>query len=360
MSHSDAFSPCGSDGSDKLAATKQGHAPARHNPHPRLAVNLPGLNLINPLMPASGCCGFGQEYDEYFDLSQLGSIMIKATTVEPRPGNPVPRVAESPSGMLNAIGLQNPGLDVVMAEKLPWLAEHHPTLPIIANIAGYTVDDYSQVAQRISTAPNVAALELNISCPNVKKGGITFGTAPEAAAELTAAVKAVSQVPVYVKLSPNVTDIVPIAQAVADAGADGLTLINTLLGMRLNLRTRQPIIANRTGGLSGPAILPVAIRMVDAVTSAVDIPVIGMGGVTDAASALEMMMAGASAVAVGTHMFTTPLACIDIIESMEPLLDQLGITSVAELVADVHASKHPQPDPGTQASSSAPTTHPTR
>ncbi|OKL50672.1 dihydroorotate dehydrogenase B catalytic subunit [Boudabousia marimammalium] len=320
-------------------ATSPDTAQSRQNPHPRLAVKLPGLDLQNPLMPASGCCGFGQEYDEYFDLSRLGSIMVKATTLEPRAGNPVPRVAESPSGMLNAIGLQNPGIDAVMAQKLPWLAEHHPTLPVIANVAGYTVDDYVGVAERISTAPNVAALELNISCPNVKQGGITFGTSPTVAAEVTAAVKAVSQVPVYVKLSPNVTDIVSIARAVEDAGADGLSMINTLLGMRLNLRTRQPIIANRTGGLSGAAILPVAIRMIDAVTSVVKIPVIGMGGVTDAPSALEMMMAGASAVAVGTHMFTTPLACIDIIESLEPLLDELGIETLEDLIREVREAK---------------------
>ncbi|MDU3569169.1 MAG: dihydroorotate dehydrogenase, partial [Cutibacterium avidum] len=244
----------------------------------RLAVSLPGLELKNPIMPASGCFGFGSEYAQYYDLSVLGSIMIKATTVEPRPGNPVPRVAETPGGMLNAIGLQNPGLDVVMAEKLPWLAERFPDLPIIANVAGYTTEDYVTVSEVISTAPNVAALEINISCPNVKRGGITFGTNATAAHDLTKAVVAAANVPVYVKLSPNVTDITEIARAVADAGADVLTLINTLTGMRINLGWRKPVIANGTGGLSGPAVLPIAVRMIDAVTRVVDIPVIGMGG----------------------------------------------------------------------------------
>ena len=307
----------------------------------RLAVSLPGLELSNPIMPASGCFGFGAEYAEYYDLSVLGSIMIKAATAEPRRGNPVVRVAETPSGMLNAIGLQNPGLDAVMAQKLPWLAEHFPDLPIIANVAGTLTEDYVEVSRVISTAPNVAALEINISCPNVKHGGITFGTRPEVAAQLTAAIVAVSQVPVYVKLSPNVTDIVEIARAVAGAGAHGLTLINTLTGMRIDLRRRRPLIANGTGGLSGPAVLPIALRMVDAVTRAVDIPVIGMGGVSSSRDALEMMMAGASAVAVGTANFTDPLACPRIIGGLEPLMDQLGIDSLAQLQAEVDAEHRP-------------------
>lgn len=305
----------------------------------RLAVHLPGLDLKNPVMPASGCFGFGAEYAEYYDLSVLGSIMVKATTREPRPGNPVPRVAESPSGMLNAIGLQNPGLDVVMAEKLPWLAEHFPDLPIIANVAGYTTEDYVEVSRVISTAPNVAALEINISCPNVKRGGITFGTSATAAHDLTEAVVTAAGVPVYVKLSPNVTDVAEIARAVADAGADGLTLINTLTGMRIELARRRPVIANGTGGLSGPAVLPIAVRMVDAVTRAVDIPVIGMGGVTSAADALELMMAGASAVAVGTANFTDPLACPRIIDGLEPLMDDLGIASLEDLRSQVRQTR---------------------
>ncbi|WP_130865319.1 dihydroorotate dehydrogenase [Acidipropionibacterium timonense] len=304
----------------------------------RLAVRLPGLDLRNPIMPASGCFGFGVEYAHFYDLTVLGSLMIKATTLEARRGNPVPRVAETPSGMLNAIGLQNPGLDVVMAERLPWLAEHAPGLPIIANVAGYTTEDYVEVSRVISTAPNVAALEINISCPNVKRGGITFGTTPQAAHDLTEAIMGVATVPVYVKLSPNVTDIVEIARAVADAGADGLTLINTLTGMRMDLRRRRPLIANGTGGLSGPAVLPIAVRMIDAVTRAVDLPVIGMGGVTTAADALELMMAGASAVGVGTANFTDPMACPRIIAGLEPLMDDLGIDSLEELRAQVRAS----------------------
>ncbi|MCI1747847.1 MAG: dihydroorotate dehydrogenase [Acidipropionibacterium sp.] len=318
--------------------------PSSENPrptNPRLAVSLPGLELANPIMPASGCFGFGAEYAEYYDLSVLGSIMIKAATLEPRRGNPVVRVAETPSGMLNAIGLQNPGLDAVMAQKLPWLAEHFPDLPIIANVAGTLTEDYVEVSRVISTAPNVAALEINISCPNVKHGGITFGTRPEVAADLTSAIVAVSQVPVYVKLSPNVTDIAEIARAVAGAGADGLTLINTLTGMRLDLRRRRPIIANGTGGLSGPAVLPIALRMVDAVTRAVDIPVIGMGGVSTARDAIEMMMAGASAVAVGTANFTDPLACPRIIDGLEPLMDQVGIPSLEQLRAEVRSDHRP-------------------
>ncbi|BCQ02541.1 dihydroorotate dehydrogenase [Cutibacterium avidum] len=305
----------------------------------RLAVSLPGLELKNPIMPASGCFGFGSEYAQYYDLSVLGSIMIKATTVEPRPGNPVPRVAETPGGMLNAIGLQNPGLDVVMAEKLPWLAERFPDLPIIANVAGYTTEDYVTVSEVISTAPNVAALEINISCPNVKRGGITFGTNATAAHDLTKAVVAAANVPVYVKLSPNVTDITEIARAVADAGADGLTLINTLTGMRINLGWRKPVIANGTGGLSGPAVLPIAVRMIDAVTRVVDIPVIGMGGVMTSADVLELMMAGASAVAVGTANFTDPVACPKIIDGLEPLMDDLHIPSLEDLRTEVRRSR---------------------
>lgn len=305
----------------------------------RLAVSLPGLELKNPIMPASGCFGFGSEYAQYYDLSVLGSIMIKATTVEPRPGNPVPRVAETPGGMLNAIGLQNPGLDVVMAEKLPWLAERFPDLPIIANVAGYTTEDYVTVSEVISTAPNVAALEINISCPNVKRGGITFGINATAAHDLTKAVVATANVPVYVKLSPNVTDITEIARAVADAGADGLTLINTLTGMRINLGWRKPVIANGTGGLSGPAVLPIAVRMIDAVTRVVDIPVIGMGGVMTSADVLELMMAGASAVAVGTANFTDPLACPKIIDGLEPLMDDLHIPSLEDLRTEVRRSR---------------------
>ena len=225
-----------------------------------LNVQLPGLNLKNPVMPASGCFGFGREFSGFYDLSELGSIMIKAATVEPRFGNPTPRVAETSAGMLNAIGLQNPGLHKVIAEELPFLDQYD--VPIIANVAGSTEEDYVAVAKEISKVSNVHALELNISCPNVKEGGITFGTVPEIAKKLTEKVKAVSQVPVYVKLSPNVTDIVEMAKAVEAGGADGITMINTLVGMRINLQNAKPVIANKTGGLSGPAIKPVAISMI--------------------------------------------------------------------------------------------------
>lgn len=281
-----------------------------------LRVSLPGLELKNPIMPASGCFGFGQEYGRYYDLNLLGAIIIKAATKEPRLGNATPRVAETPSGMLNAIGLQNPGIEAIMAEKLPWLAKRYPDLPIIANVAGNTEADYVAVCERISQAPNVHAIELNISCPNVAHGGLEFGTSPEAAATLTKACVAVSQVPVYVKLSPNVTDIRPIAKAVEAAGAAGFSLINTLVGMRIDPKTRQPILANQTGGLSGLAIKPVAIRLVHQVRSISNLPIIGMGGVATAGDALELMAAGANAIAVGTANFSEPFACPNIIKAL--------------------------------------------
>ncbi|MDF0725248.1 dihydroorotate dehydrogenase [Cytobacillus sp. S13-E01] len=296
----------------------------------RLQIELPGLSLKNPIMPASGCFGFGKEYAKFYDLSLLGAIMIKATTLEPRFGNPTPRVAETTSGMLNAIGLQNPGLNKVVSEELPWLEQHD--VPIIANVAGSQVDDYVEVASRLSKASNVKALELNVSCPNVKTGGIAFGTIPEVAAELTKQVKAVSDVPVYVKLSPNVANIVDMAKAVEEAGADGLTMINTLVGMKLNLKTAKPILSNKTGGLSGPAIKPVAIRMVYEVSQAVSIPIIGMGGVQTAEDVIEYLYAGASAVAVGTANFVNPFVCPTIIEDLPSLLDELEIDQISECV----------------------------
>lgn len=295
----------------------------------RLNVSLPGLNLKNPIMPASGCFGFGREYSQFYDLSKLGAIMIKATTAEPRYGNSTPRVAETSAGMLNAIGLQNPGLDAVVERELPWLEQFD--VPIIANVAGSQVEDYLQVAEKISKAPNVHALELNISCPNVKSGGIQFGTVPEVAFELTRQVKEVSSVPVYVKLSPNVSDIVEMAVAVEEAGADGLTMINTLLGMRIDLKTGKPILANKTGGLSGPAIKPVAIRMIYQVSQKVNIPIIGMGGISTAEDVAEFFMAGASAVAVGTANFVDPYVCPTIIEELPVLLDKLGVEHISEL-----------------------------
>ncbi|MCM3759387.1 dihydroorotate dehydrogenase [Alkalihalobacillus oceani] len=296
----------------------------------RLAVNLPGLTMRNPIMPASGCFGFGKEYADYFDLAQLGAIAIKATTLEPRFGNPTPRVAETASGILNAIGLQNPGLESVLANELPWLERYD--VPIVANVAGTNIDDYVETVARLSEAANVAAIELNISCPNVKQGGIAFGTIPEVAAELTREVKNVSAVPVYVKLSPNVADIVSIAKAVEAAGADGLSMINTLLGMRIDLKSRRPILANGYGGLSGPAVKPVAIRMIHQVSQAVDLPIIGMGGVQTADDVIEFMLAGASAVAVGTANFTDPLVCPTIIEQLPLRLDELGVEHITDLI----------------------------
>lgn len=294
----------------------------------RLNVELPGLSLKNPVMPASGCFGFGKEYSEFYDLSLLGAIMIKATTLEPRFGNPTPRVAETSAGMLNAIGLQNPGLEKVLTEELPRLAQYD--VPIIANVAGSTEDDYIEVTKEISKASNVKAIELNISCPNVKKGGITFGTHPEVAKQLTEKVKQVSEVPVYVKLSPNVTDIVEMAKAVEAGGADGLTMINTLVGMRIDLLTGKPILANRTGGLSGPAVKPVSIRMIYEVSQAVDLPIIGMGGIQSAADVIEYFYAGASAVAVGTANFVDPYVCPTIIDELPLLLEKLGFEHILE------------------------------
>ncbi|MEK4385060.1 dihydroorotate dehydrogenase [Solibacillus sp. FSL W7-1464] len=300
----------------------------------RLNLQLPGLDLKNPIMPASGCFGFGREYAQLYDLSKLGAIMIKATTVEKRKGNPTPRVAETSAGMLNAIGLQNPGIEKVMAEELKFLEGYD--VPVIANVAGTEVADYVEVAERISKASNVKALELNISCPNVKCGGIQFGTDPETAGQLTAAVKAVSSVPVYVKLSPNVTSIVDIAKAVEAGGADGITMINTLVGMRLDERTGKPVIANGTGGLSGPAIKPVAIRMVYDVYKAVNIPIIGMGGVTCAQDVIDFMSAGASAVAVGTANFVDHFVCPTIIEELPDLLDTLNVNHISEIIGRSH------------------------
>ena len=300
----------------------------------RINISLPGLELKNPIMPASGCFGFGREYAQLYDLSKLGAIMIKATTVETRSGNPTPRVAETAAGMLNAIGLQNPGIDKVMAEELPFLAGYD--VPIIANVAGTEIADYVEVAERISKAPNVYALELNISCPNVKCGGIQFGTDPATAKQLVEAVKAVSSVPVYVKLSPNVTNIVDIAKAVEEGGADGITMINTLIGMRLHEKTGKPVIANGTGGLSGPAIKPVAIRMVYEVYKNVNIPIIGMGGISDAQDVIDFMSAGASAVAVGTANFVDHFVCPNIIDALPAKLDELGVEHITEIIGRSH------------------------
>ncbi|MCT8139765.1 dihydroorotate dehydrogenase [Anaerobacillus sp. CMMVII] len=296
----------------------------------RLNMELPGLSMRNPIMPASGCFGFGKEYAKFYDLEKLGAIAIKAATVETRFGNPTPRVAETSSGMLNAIGLQNPGLESILENELVWLEQYE--VPIIANIAGTKTEDYIEVAEKISKAKNVHAIELNISCPNVKEGGITFGTNPKIARDLTRLVKEVSSVPVYVKLSPNVTDIVEMAVAVEEAGADGLSMINTLLGMRIDIKKRRPVLANGFGGLSGPAIKPVAIRMIHQVSQAVSIPIIGMGGVSTAEDVIEFFLAGASCVAVGTANFVDPFVCPTIIEDLPRVLDELGVDHISELI----------------------------
>lgn len=309
----------------------------------RLRVSLPGLDLKNPIIPASGCFGFGQDYDKYYDLDVLGSIMIKATTREPRFGNPTPRVAETPSGMLNAIGLQNPGVDVVLAEKLPWLERNFPNLPIIANVAGFSNEEYAYVSEKISKASNVKAIELNISCPNVDHGnnGLLIGQVPELAYDAIKASVDVSDVPVYVKLTPSVADITQLAKAAEDAGATGLTMINTLVGMRFNLHTHKPIIANGTGGMSGPAIFPVALKLIRQVAQMSKLPIIGMGGVDSAEAAIEMMIAGASAIGVGTANFTDPFACPEIISNLPKVMDKYGISDLESFRQDISSELRP-------------------
>ncbi len=295
-----------------------------------LRVKLPGLDLKNPIMPASGTFGFGEEFENLYDLNILGSAMLKAATINPRLGNPTPRVAETYGGMLNAIGLQNPGIDVIMESKLNLWDKYD--VPIIANIAGYDIEEYVEVAKRISKHKNVYALELNISCPNVKHGGITLGTDPDMVYEVTKKVKEASSVPVYVKLSPNVTDIVKMAKAVESAGADAISLINTLVGMRISLRTGDPIIAVKKGGYSGPGIFPVALRMVYEVSHAVSIPVIGMGGISNAYEVLEMMMAGASLVMIGSENLVNPYACRDIINDLPRVMNEFNIEDLKTII----------------------------
>ncbi|HEM4765076.1 TPA: dihydroorotate dehydrogenase [Streptococcus suis] len=306
----------------------------------RLAISLPGLDLKNPIIPASGCFGFGQEYADYYDLNQLGSIMIKATTRHPRYGNATPRVAETPAGMLNAIGLQNPGVEAVLSEKLPWLEQHFPDLPIIANVAGFSNEEYAYVSGKISKAPNVKAIELNISCPNVDHGnnGLLIGQVPELAYQAVKAAVEASSVPVYVKLTPSVADITLLAKATEDAGATGLTMINTLVGMRFNLKTRQPILANGTGGMSGPAVFPVALKLIRQVAQMTNLPIIGMGGVDSADKAIEMMVAGASAIGVGTANFTDPFACPKIIQDLPKRMEVHGIDTLENLRQEVRES----------------------
>ncbi|MBY7663920.1 dihydroorotate dehydrogenase [Staphylococcus agnetis] len=295
----------------------------------RLTVEIPGLTLKNPVMPASGCFAFGAEYSQFYSLSDLGAIMIKAATKEARFGNETPRVAETDSGMINAIGLQNPGVHHILEHELKALEAYD--VPIIANVAGSTEEDYVYVASHISKAPNVKALELNISCPNVKEGGMQFGVDPEVAASLTRKVKAVSEVPVYVKLSPNVTNIVDMAKAIGQY-ADGLTMINTLVGIRIDHKTGRPIISNVIGGLSGPAIKPVALRMVYEVRKAMPtIPIIAMGGIQNAQDVIDYISVGADAIAVGTANFQNPCVCKEIIDALPNLLDDLGVHHIHEL-----------------------------
>ncbi|MBR2811051.1 MAG: dihydroorotate dehydrogenase [Solobacterium sp.] len=295
-----------------------------------LSVKLPGLNLKNPVIPASGCCGYGRELNEFYDLSLLGGIAIKSATAKERFGNPTPRIAETPGGMLNAIGLQNHGVDYIMDHELPFLAQFDTE--VIANIAGATEEEYVEVIEKMNSSPVVKAYELNISCPNVKHGGIGLGTNPELAAHITALCREASKKPLYVKLTPNVTDIVSIAKAVEAAGADGLVLINTLLGMRIDLKTGKPVLANGTGGLSGPAIKPVAVRMVYQCAKAVNIPIIGVGGIANAEDVLEFLYAGASAVEVGAYNFKDPYICPKIIADLPDVLQKYGMHSVKEAV----------------------------
>lgn len=293
-------------------------------------VNLGGIQMKNPVTTASGTFGFGLEYQPYVDLEKLGAIIVKGTTPQPRQGNPTPRMAETPAGMLNAIGLQNPGMDRVAEEIMPRLTELGT--PVIINIAGDTVEDYALVAQRLDRVPGVAGFEINISCPNVKKGGIQFGSDPRAAAEVTGAVKAATGLPVIVKLSPNVTDIVALAEAVAVAGADALSMINTLVGVAIDVDRRRPVLGNITGGLSGPAVRPVAVRAVWQVYRAVSLPILGMGGIMTARDALEFILAGATAVAVGTANFVNPKATMEVVAGIEDYMRQNSFQDIQQLV----------------------------
>ena len=298
-------------------------------------VNLSGVILSNPIIPASGTFGFGYEFAEIYDINILGSISIKGTTRELRFGNEQPRIAETPCGMLNAIGLQNPGIDKVISEELPKLRKVFKK-PIIANISGFSIDEYVYCCELIGKEEQVEIIEVNISCPNVKEGGMSFGTLPENAAEVTRAVKAVAKKPVYMKLSPNVRDIAEIAAACEEAGADGISLINTLTGMRINLNNMKPVLNNITGGLSGPAVFPVALRMVWEVYEAVSIPIIGMGGVSTVEDVIEMMLAGATAVSVGAANIKDPYASKNIVESLPDLMNKLGINKLEDIIGGAH------------------------
>jgi len=300
-----------------------------------LSVTLSGLRLDNPIIPASGTFGYGREFAELWDIRLLGSLSIKGTTREPRFGNPTPRIAETPCGMLNAVGLQNPGVDAVAREELPNLEKIFGK-PVLANVGGFSAEEYVENVRRLDECPNVGIFEINISCPNVHCGGENFGTSAKGAAEITRAVRAATKKPVYMKLAPNVADIAEIARACESEGADGVSLINTLLAMRIDLKTKSPLLANRTGGLSGPAIFPVAVRMVWDVYEAVKIPIVGMGGVSSAEDAAELMLAGASAVEVGAANLKNPWICKEIIEALPAVCERLGVTEIAELTGGAH------------------------
>ena len=300
----------------------------------KLSVNLCGIELDNPVIPASGTFGFGYEFAELYDINVLGTFSFKGTTKDKRFGNPTPRIAECSMGMINAVGLQNPGVDAVIAEELPRLAKCF-NKKVMANVSGFSIEDYAYTCEKIDKCDQVGWIEVNVSCPNVHGGGMSFGTSPEAAAEVTRAVKSVTTKPIIIKLSPNVTDIVAIAKACEAAGADGISLINTLLGMRIDLKKKAPVIANKMGGFSGPAIFPVAVRMVYQVSHAVDIPVIGMGGVSSAEDVIEMMMAGATAVEVGAANLVDPYACRDIIADLPRVMEKYGIENLSDIIGAV-------------------------
>lgn len=300
-----------------------------------LSVELSKIKLDNPIIPASGTFGFGYEFADFYDINILGSISLKGTTKEPRYGNEQPRIAECKEGLINSIGLQNPGIDRVIERELPILKIFYKK-PVIANISGFSIDEYKYCCERIDKEEQVGIIELNISCPNVHNGGMAFGTSPEAAREVTEAVKKVTTKPLYVKLTPNVTNIVEIAKACEEGGADGIVLINTLLGMRINLKTKKPVIANKMGGFSGPAIFPIATRMVYQVYEAVNIPIIGVGGIEKAEDVIEMMLAGATAVEVGAANLKNPYVCKEIIEKLPIVMEKYGINSLKDIIGKAH------------------------
>ena len=298
-------------------------------------VTLCGIALDNPVIPASGTYGFGYEFAELYDINMLGTLSFKGTTLEPRFGNPTPRIAECPSGMLNAVGLQNPGVDKVISEELPKLRAVF-SKPAMANVSGFSLEEYVETVRRLDTAEGIGWFEVNISCPNVHGGGMSFGTSPEMAERVTRAVRDVTKKPIIIKLSPNVTDIVSIAKACEAGGADGVSLINTLMGMRIDLKRRRPILANKTGGYSGPAIKPVAVRMIYQVYDAVKIPIVGMGGVATAEDVIELMLAGATAVEVGAENLVNPYACRDIIDALPGVMEKYGIENLTDIIGGAH------------------------